>query len=565
MEAPSRGVRLGITAAVALAVVVYARTESAVVSEACYLGVMVGASAAAWLGARRAPAGQRLVPGLIAAGVSCSALGDVLWAVLDRSGMGTDVSVADPAWFASYVLLAAALLVLLARTRPDVRLDLGFVLDAVTIVVVCVLVFWRTTIDAIVADETLAPAVRVVWASYPILDAILLALTIRVLLSRSARAAIDVWFALGVCLWLAADIAYLQVPETAGSAVVMDAAWMVAPVLLARAAWRVREITPALDAPRPGWVPQMLVIVSPLLVPPTLELVADLRGDPDEPVQLLVGTALVMVLAFVRTGLLVRSEQQAQVEIARARDEAVAASEAKSVFLATISHELRTPLTTMLATAELLEDTSLDGVQDGLVEKLRRSGVQLRALVENVLEFSRLQAGRSVLTTTDFDLHALVDDIVEAHRPRAAERGIDLCCELGPEVPRTVSGDRTRVFQVVSNLVDNATKFTSAGHVRLDVRPAGGDVVEFEVEDTGIGIAEEDRAAVFETFHQVDGSITRRFGGSGLGLAICRELTELMGGDISLETRLGEGSTFRVRIPLPPAGRPAENRVAVDP
>ena len=226
---------------VGAAVVGYATTDNETVANVCYLGVLVGAGVAAWIGAARAPQQQRLVPRLVAAGLALTALGDVLWTVLDERGAYTDVSIADPPWFASYVVLCAAMWIILKRSREGGRIDLGFAIDVVTIVIVSVLIFWSFSVDAIVTDQSLPPFVRAVWAAYPLLDAVLLALVIRVLVSRTARASIDVWFAVGVCLWLAADMAYLQSPDGPAQ-IFMDISWMVAPVLMARAAWRSSDV-----------------------------------------------------------------------------------------------------------------------------------------------------------------------------------------------------------------------------------------------------------------------------------------------------------------------------------
>jgi signal transduction histidine kinase len=403
-----------------------------------------------------------------------------------------------------------------------------------------------------------SPFVRLVWAAYPVLDAVLLALVLRVLLSRRARSALDASFAVGVCLWLGADVLYLHVTDSETALILMDAAWMVAPVLLARAAWRVREDLPAVDetSTPTAWLPQLLLAVFPLAVPPLLELVADLRGREDQPLQLFVGMVAVMALALVRAGRLILSEERAQRELVLARDAALAASEAKSMFLANISHELRTPLTTVLVTGGLLTETSLDPTQRNLLERMHRSGTQLQSLVESVLDFSRLDAGQAVLQPAEFDLHLMVTDVVDAHLPRATRKGIGFAWEIDPGLPRDVVGDRTRVFQVLSNLVENALKFTEAGRVHVSARPVEGRgdeaayAVEFVVADTGIGIGDDDQAAIFESFRQVDGSATRHYQGTGLGLAICKDVTELLGGTISVESELGVGSTFTVRIPL---------------
>ena len=556
------GVRLASAVTVltvALAVVVQAWTDNTVVADVCYLGVMVGASIAAWIGVGRWPKGRRLMPLLIAAGISLTALGDVLWTLLDRMGAETDVSIADLPWFASYVFLCAALWVVLKQSRKDGRVDLGFVLDAVTIVFVSVLVFWTLSVDSIVADTSVSPFVRLVWSAYPVLDAVLLALVFRVVLSRSGRAAIDVWFAVGVCLWLAADMLYLLLPEQQVALWTMDAAWMVAPVLMARAAWRVRDSAggTAIEAELPrGWVAQLLIAVSPLVLPPALELVSDLRGSPDQPLKLAIGMTVVITLALVRTGRLLLSEQRVLRELEVARDAAMAASEAKSMFLANVSHELRTPLTTVIVTSALMKDTQLDDFQLNLLGRLHRSGERLQTLVEGVLDFARIEEGQAVVEQAEFDLYVLVGDIVDTHLPQASRQGITFDWDMDPRVPQVVVGDRTKLFQVLNNLVENALKFTEAGRVHLRVRPMDADRdsvdpgVQFSVTDTGIGIGEEEQRSVFESFTQVDGSSTRHYQGTGLGLAICKELTELMGGTITVRSELGEGSAFTVRLPL---------------
>jgi signal transduction histidine kinase len=564
MTAPSRILSAACVVVVALAVLVHVTTDDALAADVSYLGVMIGASVVAWAGVLRWPRGRRRLPCLIAAGVTLTALGDLLWTLLERAGAGTDASVADVAWFASYVFLCAALWTVLSQSRVTGRADVDFVVDAVTIVVISVLVFWTLSVEGIVDDDTISPFVRVVWAAYPVLDAVLLALVLRVLMSRRARAAIDVWFAVGVCLWLAADVLYLHVTDHEGALRLMDAAWMVAPALLARAAWKVRE-----ELPKPSrtsmvsgnWMTQLGLAVLPLAVPPVLEVIADLRGREDQPLQLLIGTVAVIVLAFIRTGRLILSDQRTRRELEVARDAALAASDAKSMFLANMSHELRTPLTTVIAAGGLLAETPLSDTQQMLLGKVHRSGGQLQSLVEGILDFSRIEAGRAELDHAEFDLQALVSEIIDTHRARAAKQGVGLVSELDPAVPHVLTGDRTRVFQVLSNLVENALKFTERGQVHLGVTlvdestPGGGQArqVQFAVSDTGIGISEADQASIFESFSQVDGSSTRRYQGTGLGLAICKKLAELMGGTITVSSALGVGSTFTVRLPLAPS------------
>ena len=305
----------------------------------------------------------------------------------------------------------------------------------------------------------------------------------------------------------------------------------------------------------------MSLAVVPLMVPAVLEFIADLRGREDQPIQLLTGTAVLIALALVRTATLIRAEERARHDLEVARDAADDASHAKSMFLANVSHELRTPLTTVLATAELLEDTALDDLQLKLLTRMQGSGQRLRGMVEEVLDFSRIEAGQIELSSVPFDLGALVVDTAHGYVPRGGREGVDFEWHLDPAAPHTMVGDSGRLFQVLTNLLDNAFKFTHEGHVALNVHPEGtsdertaGGGVEFVVSDTGIGISEADQESVFESFQQVDGSTTRHYEGAGLGLAICKELTSSMGGTLSLHSRLGEGTSFVLRLPLEPAG-----------
>jgi signal transduction histidine kinase len=190
---------------------------------------------------------------------------------------------------------------------------------------------------------------------------------------------------------------------------------------------------------------------------------------------------------------------------------------------------------------------------------MHRSGEVLKMLVERTLDFSRIEAGQLALASTTFDLHAMVADVAEVYEPRAIRSGLRFECQVVPGAPRVVVGDPNRIFEILTNLLDNALKFTDQGTVSLLVRLAPvdddegdevGPVVEFVVDDTGIGIPAAAQKSVFESFTQVDGSTTRRYNGSGLGLAICQELIRLMGGSITLRSESGAGSTFVIRIPL---------------
>ena len=555
--AARRRIDLVVGALVALAVLAYALNDDPLLDTVLYVGVFVVAAAVAWVAAARAPAAQRLIGRLIAAGLTLTALGDTLWEVLDALGRGTDVSVADPPWFASYVVLCIALSVVLRRSGAG-RHDLDFTIDAVTIVVVSILVLWGTAIHTIVADESLPVHVRAVWAAYPVADAVLLALVVRVLTSRAARRWLDPSFAAGAGLWLAADIAYLH-PAGSTAELLMDVCWMLAPVLIARSVVRLREV-PAAAPSTPGRgrpVRQLAVAIGPLLVPPALELLADMRDQQHHLVALIIGSTTLTALAFLRMARLVRSEERTARELEAARDAALEASRAKSMFLATMSHEIRTPLTMVLGAGEILEDTPLDDLQREMVQRMRRSGQSLRSLVDDVLDFSRIEAGQLAVARVPVDLDTLLDSLDERCRPRAEAVGIAYASALDDAVPRRLVGDPERLFQVLGNLLDNAVKFTHEGGVTLDVRRRPGGQVAFTVSDTGIGIAEDDLEVVFESFTQVDGSTTRRYGGAGLGLAIARQLTTLMGGTLEVTSAVGTGSVFEVRLPLQPEGAEA--------
>ncbi|HEX4233940.1 MAG TPA: ATP-binding protein [Caldimonas sp.] len=246
-------------------------------------------------------------------------------------------------------------------------------------------------------------------------------------------------------------------------------------------------------------------------------------------------------------------ESQAH-ELERASRLAEEANVAKGQFLATISHEIRTPMNGVLGTTELLLDTPLMPSQRRLVETAHLSATALLTLIDDVLDLSRIQAGKLTLHSTTFDLRALVRDAADLMATTARDKPITLHCTLSPNVPERVEGDAVRLRQVLVNLLHNAVKFTERGRIVLDVSvvaASASDVqLRFEVRDTGIGIAADQFDSVFDAFTQVDGSSTRRHGGSGLGLAIVREIAELMGGRVGVDSRVDEGSTFWFELPL---------------
>ncbi len=249
-------------------------------------------------------------------------------------------------------------------------------------------------------------------------------------------------------------------------------------------------------------------------------------------------------------------------ELRKAREAAEAANRAKSEFLANISHELRTPMNAILGMTEIaLQEDISPAVRDHL-QTARDSAEVLLSLLNELLDMARIEAGRFTLEIAPLALRALVEETVKSLGVRAQAKGLALTCGVADDVPEAVLGDRMRLRQVLTNLVDNAVKFTDQGEVSVGVavlnRGDHGCSVRFAVSDTGIGISAENQAKLFKPFTQVESSSARRFGGSGLGLAIAANLVGLMGGRLEVASAAGRGSTFSFTLPLPIAALPAE-------
>jgi signal transduction histidine kinase len=300
------------------------------------------------------------------------------------------------------------------------------------------------------------------------------------------------------------------------------------------------------------------LMTSRSLSQPIRKLVLQLKGreaHSHPPAHLTIGNGAyelnLLVDAFNRVS---EAEHHARRELEEAKNAAECASRLKTEFLTNVTHELRTPMNGVLGMTDLLLTTSLDAEQQEYANSARQSAHSLLALINDVLDFSETETGQLSLSSAPFDLPQVVFSVVEELRAQSHKKGICVYARYASRAPDTFAGDAKRIRQVLIKLLENAIKFTEHGHVTVAVVCLGGTkscaLMKIAVEDSGIGISSENLQLIFQRFTQADGSLTRRRGGTGLGLALAKQLIELMGGSIGVESRLGTGSTFWFTLPL---------------
>lgn len=255
----------------------------------------------------------------------------------------------------------------------------------------------------------------------------------------------------------------------------------------------------------------------------------------------------------------ITERKRAQEDLQAAKEEAEAASEAKSSFLATMSHEIRTPMSGIISMTELALAEDLGEEERSYLESVLLSAKSLLAVINDILDFSRIEANKLQIEEEPFSLDDTLHAVEDLFRPMAEDKGLELRVERAPELPSWVSGDGNRVRQILVNLLGNAVKFTETGHVRVSADSAhDSDRIVLAVSDTGVGISPDQQERIFESFTQAESTYARGYEGSGLGLTISRRLAELMGGSIDFSSNPGDGTSFRVTLPLPAADAAAE-------
>lgn len=513
---------------------------------------------------------ERFAWGTLAIGMLCVPIGDSLFSIFVEQQRSEVVLVCYGFYAAFFVLTLASIIMLLRRRLPAVRAAVWLdgliaafgLLAAGTLVVLKQLAGIATNPDEIIAA-----------VFYPVGMLVLLAVLLgaaTVLGRRPSR----VWWFMTVAFGSMSIANAMVVQQIATGTLVrgsfVDAVWPPAMLLLALAAWS--SGTP----PRPtAAVPTTRALVAPtvsVLAALTILIIDVFSACPPVSVLLAFITLVLgvgrLVLAVADAVRSARHETELARSLQTARDAALAATEAKSQFLAMMSHELRTPLTAVIGMSELLLETELTTEQRGYAETIDRGGNLLLSVINNVLDFSKIESGHLQLEHRDFELAEALGGVVDLLGPSAVAKGLTVSFRIGPNCPTWLVGDANRLTQVLVNLTGNGLKFTRKGGVAISVdlrEPVSTQGIVrlgVVVEDSGIGIRADRLDRLFRAFTQTDSSITRKFGGTGLGLVISRQIVEAMGGHIVVSSELGVGTTVEFDVMLSVAG-PPEDRDAL--
>ncbi len=475
--APARSARRMLWAALVAgiwvaAVLIHVIRPSDLWVAVAFIGVQAGAAVMAWIGSLSAAPERRLPARLVALGLASNAFGELMWYTVVIDSEFTDASFADVGWLVAYVFLIAALVISLNRARAGVRRDVDSLIDAATIVTVSVMVLWTISVASIAGDPSLTPFIKLVWSTYPIADAILLALVLRIATNRRARQWMDPWFGVGVVAWLVADLGFLTLPLSDFNENWENAGWMLGAILMARF-HRGGQANASRSLVHDHMSVKLIVAIGPLFAVPALLLLDVLLDREVDVWPLIIGSVILLLLALVRTARLLTAQQRAQEDLEAARDAALQASRAKSEFLATMSHEIRTPMNGVIGLSQLLMQTDLDERQRQYAEGVHGAGGMLLNLIDDILDFSRVESAGLELEVADVEVVDVVEETADLVAPSAHSKRLELVTECDPRLPELVRGDGARIRQILFNLASNAVKFTAAGEVTLRVRMLG--------------------------------------------------------------------------------------------